>query len=233
MDTDGRESITLTRWRNPPNAERTIDGARSGAKTNDWVGGGCVNSPEVDVIQVASVSPPVPWWKRVRWWAWVGVALIWVAYVWAGLIPLYYLNRIQTPPFEQLQRTDGKVFFKHIRGKNGGDQIGLEMADGRKELFTCSVGFRVPPDCVLTVKVKEFTGKPGRLLWYRMQDNIGHYRRYVMQVEIGGVVESPYERRLRFLGYGLDQAKKQFGYMSFMFAFLTYAILYRGVKRTG
>ena len=192
-----------------------------------------MNSFEGTVTLEATASPRSPWWKRVRWWAWVGVALIWAVYVWAGLIPLYYLKQIKAPPFEQLEHTEGKVFFKHIRGKSGGYQIGLEMPDGRKELFTCSEGFGTSPDCVLIVKVKEYTGKPGRLWWYNMQDHNDHSRRYVMQVEIAGVVEASYEKRLRFLGYGLDHAKKQFDFMTFMYAFLTYAILYRGVKRNG
>ena len=125
------------------------------------------------------------------------------------------------------------MFFKHIRGKRGGYQIGLEMPDGRKELFTCSVGFGISPGCVLMDKVDEFTGKPGRLWWNYMQDNINHYRRYVMQVEIAGVVELSNEKGQWYLGHSLDKAKTRFGFMSFIYAFLIYVILWKGIRRNG
>lgn len=219
---------------------------------------GGVNSPEATVIQKATESIQSPWWKRVRWWAWVGVALIWAVYVWAGLIPLYYLKQIQVPPFEQLERTEGKVFFKHIRGKNGGYQLGLELPDGTKKLFTCSVGFGTDFGCVSIVKAEqqfgrkfsrpetpgsvftkillfeELAGLSGTVWWYQMPSTIGHTRSYAVRVDIDGKqLRSRDEVVERLRHDNVANTRFQFWVMTFMYAFLTYAVLYRGVKRNG
>ncbi|MDD4882132.1 MAG: hypothetical protein PHX10_11200 [Gallionellaceae bacterium] len=171
------------------------------------------------------------WWKHTRWWAWMAATLLLAAYIWAGAIPRYYLGQMQAPPFEQLQRMEGTLIFKHIRGKNGGYQIGLEMPDGNKEFFTCSVGFGTPLDCVLMTRVNALTGKPGVIWWFPLQDRIDHTRRYGMQVAVSGTLENSPERRQWIFRERIEWAKVNFLFMTYTFGFLIYVILWKGSKK--
>jgi len=146
---------------------------------------------------------------------------------------MYYINQVQVPSVELLNESEGVVIFKYFSGKQGGYKIGLEMYDGRKEMFTCSLGLGGSPDCVLREKVKSLEGRGGRLWWFKVKDNINHYRHYVMRIEIEGADVMSYINGKKFLRLDIERARERFWFTTLVMVIFTYTTIRKGVKRNG
>lgn len=175
----------------------------------------------------------VPWWERVRWWAWVLIAVYGVSYTYYAAINLHYLNniRIHIPPFEELQKTEGEVFFIRVGGKGtSGYLTGLKTTQGVK-LFTCAVGPGDGPGCVYVTLVKELTGKPGTIWWYNMAVGPDEIRPRPLRIDVSGKTIVSYEKNIWYIEQAIPSAKLYVGYMGFLAFMATYITLYLGIRK--
>lgn len=170
------------------------------------------------------------WWRRVRWWAWVLVALYGVAFYAWGWVPLQYAQQTKAPPLEQLTRTEGTVFFIKNKGKRGGYKLGLETQAGQV-LFNCGSTLNAGAACVLTTLVKELSGKPGSVWWYAKPYLPGRTRNYAMQIEVAGKTIRSYQKGLWYIERAKSNAKLDMGHLAVFLTILAAATIYKGVRK--
>lgn len=137
------------------------------------------------------------WRCLPRWDRWFAIPFIFVFFALVGWIPELYVRKTEIPPFEQLQRTSGNIFFES--GGRGGWVTKLKTQQGILA-FSCWTGGRgsgclvAPPGRSL----EEWQNRPATVWWF-FRPNPYSRDRFAAQIEIDDVLVLSYQESVERL----------------------------------
>jgi hypothetical protein len=140
-----------------------------------------------------------------------------VLFALVGWIPDLYVRTTEIPPFEQLQRTSGKIFFES--GGRGGWVTKLKTQQGILD-FSCWSGGRgsgcvtAPPGHSLS----EWQNHPATVWWF-LRPNPYSRDQFAAQIEIDGMMVQTYQDSVRRLSIS-KRILPVFSVFYFVFPFL-------------
>jgi len=142
------------------------------------------------------------WCCLPRWDRWFAIPFMFVFFALIGWVPELYVRATEIPPFEQLQRTSGKIFFES--GGRGGWVTKLKTDQGILS-FSCWTGGRgsgcvdAPPGRSL----KEWQNHPATVWWF-LRPNPYTRDQFAAQIEIDGAIVLSYQDSARKLSISKD-----------------------------
>lgn len=163
------------------------------------------------------------WRCLPRWDRWFAIPFIFVLFALVGWVAELYVRTTEIPPFEQLQRTSGNIFFES--GGRGGWVTKLKTQQGILA-FSCWTGGRgsgcisAPPGHSL----EEWQNRPATVWWF-LRPNPYSRDQFAAQIQIDNVIVKPYEESVK----GLSIAKETSNWFTpfwvgFPFAYLFFRI---------
>jgi len=137
------------------------------------------------------------WRCLSKWDRWFAIPFMFVFFALIGWAPEFYVRTTEIPPFDQLQRSTGVIFFES--GGRGGWITKLKADQGVLD-FSCWAGGRgsgcisAPPGHSL----KEWQNRPAKVWWFP-RPNPYSRDRFAAQIEIDGVIVKSYQDSVRGL----------------------------------
>jgi len=150
------------------------------------------------VFNVLHLNKIVNGWRCLpRWDRWFAIPFSFVLFALVGWVPELYIRKTEIPPYDQLQRTSGIIFFES--GGRGGWVTKLKTQQGILA-FSCWSGGRgsgcvtAPPGHSLS----EWQNRPATVWWF-FRPNPYSRDRFAAQIEIDGVMVQSYQDSVKRL----------------------------------
>jgi len=136
-------------------------------------------------------------WRRLpKWDRWFSVPITFVFFALVGWVPNFYVWATEIPPFEQLQRSSGTIYFDEKR--RSGYVTKLNTQKGVMA-FACGIsGLKTCVFAPYAHSLAEWQNRPATVWWFP-RPNPYTEDKYAAQVEIDGVIVLSYQDSVRLL----------------------------------
>ncbi|WP_149028956.1 hypothetical protein [Serpentinimonas barnesii] len=115
-------------------------------------------------------------------------------------VPRIYVLATEIPPFEQLQRSSGEIYFEDAA--RAGWRTTLKTDQGTLS-FSCWTG--VGSTCIFSPNLNEWQSRPATVWWFH-SPNLYTGDQFAAQVEIDGVIVLSYQDSVRRLQIAKESA---------------------------